>query len=182
MTIEVLGLGESLSNYKPKGNITIGVNDIFKYHAVDHLVLLDPPFKFNPERLKTICESTPKIFHSHKPEWATITKSIFRRITLTLGGRGKLKQLDGPDFCYSNNSPYVACVLAYKLGAKKIILHGADFNTHKSFNDPLKKEMLQNAIKDFKNLFDEFSKRKVYLSVGSEASSLSQVIPVERTL
>ena len=38
MKIDVLGLGESLKEYKPSKNKTIGVNDIFKHHKVDYLV------------------------------------------------------------------------------------------------------------------------------------------------
>ena len=59
MLAKVLGLGPTIKYYKPERNcITIGVNDIFKYHYVKYLIIRDLPESFSNERLKIIEIST----------------------------------------------------------------------------------------------------------------------------
>ena len=76
-------------------------------------------------------------------------------------GRGNIKEIESENYCYSNNSPYVAVVLAYKLGATTINIYGVDFNTHKNFKD----NMLLAAIKDFKVLFDYLKSKGIKINV-----------------
>ena len=65
MKVDILGLGESLKEYSPSDNITIGVNDIFKFHPVDYLVCVDNPQRFSAERFNTIINSNHKKFYTH---------------------------------------------------------------------------------------------------------------------
>ena len=172
MTIEVLGLGESIKNYKPNGNITIGVNDIYKYVKTDYIVMVDPPNRFNEaDRLKTIMESTPKKFYCNHV-WNVPN---FELITLA-SPRGELGKLDTKEYCYSNNSAFVACILAYKMKAKEIVLHGVDFVNH---NQLCHQNNLNRIIKDFTNLRNEFERRNVKLYVSSSYSLLSKILQLK---
>lgn len=170
MTIDVLGLGETVREYKPTGNITVGVNDIFKYFPVDYLVLADPPQRFpEPDRFKTIMESTPKKFLCPK-KWPV---DNFEFIQLS-AGRGMFKDFD-TTYAFSNNSPFIACVHAYKLGAKEIHLYGADFNTHETLSNEQSKKTI---LKHYKELRLELLKRGCELKVSSKKSLLSSILPL----
>ncbi len=175
MRVSVLGLGRTLEKYhKWDGlEVTIGVNDIFKYHSTDFLILLDMPRRFTKERLKTILSSQSARIVSHLPDWDKHFKSV-DRITLT-SARGDLTQLDGDAYPYSCNSPFVACVLAYRLGAKEIVLYGVDFTDHKSLSDDTHIKMIHRHYRD---LYNELKRRGVSLSVCSKESRLSEVIPI----
>jgi hypothetical protein len=126
--INVLGLGASLSLYIPDGSLAIGVNDIWSRVKTDYIVCLDKRERFIPERLKTIDESEPIIFFSQLDDWQE--RKDFEKIEL---------QPDFPNYkCPINSkklpkslcSPFVATVIAYKLGATEIHLYGVDLVNH----------------------------------------------------
>lgn len=171
MTIHILGLGESLEDYKKDENITIGVNDIHSKIKTDFVVCVDDPRAFSPERLKTIEQTKCKGFYSQVDYWKKLDN--FNKIEFNLG-RGLIDGLDNDKFCYSISSPYVATILAYKMKATEIVLHGVDFRTHKHFVDHSK----DKALNDFKKLNSAFKKRGVKLFVSSDWSDLSRFLPV----
>lgn len=169
MEAAVLGLGESLKHYIPNENITtFGVNDIFKHHVVDYLVCVDRIHKFTPIRFSYIAGSKHKKFYTHLDEWKGHVKNV-QLIKLT-GARGCIKGIESNNICYSNNSTFVAVVLAYKHGAKKINIFGADFNTHPNFKD----SKGEAALADFKKLFDYLKSKNVVVTVadGSRLKTL----------
>lgn len=174
MTIDVLGLGESIRDYRSTSNITIGVNDIYKFVKTDYLLVMDEPQKFTKERLGTILTSTPKKFYTNRTEWIGIVNNL--EIFKTAKGRGSLKDIDDQSvLCHSSNSPYVAACLAHKMGAKKIVLYGVDFNTHNVLSRP---DMLERIKKHFKDLNIALNKRGVRLFVSSDKSKLCGVLPL----
>lgn len=174
MKIHVIGLGQSLNEtIKHINGTTIGVNDVYSRLKTDYVVCVDKPQRFNPERLKTITECNPKIFYSNCIEWNF--KKEFQKLNIAQV-RSNLTTLDDVlNVPYSNNSTFVACIMAYHLGAKEIIMHGVDFKNHAQLSDS---ETLLKALSDFKNLFTEFNKRKIKLFVNSNYSELSKIIPV----
>lgn len=165
MKIDVLGLGDSFKEFTPSKNITIGVNDIYKTYKVDYLILVDKPERFTKDRLKTIIESTPLKFYSHINDWERLVPN-FCKINLAKG-RGNIEHIETQDLCYSNNSTYVAVVLAYKIGAKEINLFGIDFNNHKFIKDSI----LETTKKDFKQLINYLKSKGVKVNI-SKGSSL----------
>jgi len=175
MTIHVLGLGESLEEFKPDGNTTIGVNDIHSKHQTDYVVCVDQPSVFGKERLNTINQTKCKGFYSQIEAWRGIPN--FRLIDFARG-RGNLEELGKGRTCYSNNSTFVAAVIAFEIGATKIVMHGADFRTHPNFKSHSK----DRALSDFKELKNELNKMGVELLVGSEFSELSRFLPLFHAL
>jgi hypothetical protein len=164
MTIDVLGLGESIKEFTPKGNITIGVNDVAKHFVTDKLVVVDKPEKFTKERLQTIVDHRC-IMYTHLKEWLPYRK--VKLIDLAFG-RGNLNDIESERFCYSNNSTFVAVVLAYKLGATKINIFGADFNNHPNLDT-------KTVLIDFKKLFDYLKGKRVEITV-TKGSQLNKLI------
>jgi hypothetical protein len=178
MTINVLGLGESLVEYLKQyrrgtvqDDLSIGVNDIAATVATDFVVCVDLPEAFTFERAQTIRKTECKGFYSSVGSWSNVLN--FKSIEFN-SGRGVVDHLDNKNFCYSISSPYVAAVLAYKMGAKKIVLHGVDFRTHKNFKDA----KLIKALNDFRVLNDALKIRGVQLMVSSSFSALSEFLPL----
>ena len=170
-------MGESIHEYTVNTEVSIGVNDVNKFFPdtpADYLVCVDLPSIFTPERQRTIIESVHKKFFTHLSEWSKLVQrcQLFKLDKFP----GCLEGLDTKDVVsYSNNSAFVATVIAYKMGATDIVLYGVDFvnHHHLSRTDVLKKQIL-----DFKNLYDALQKRGVKLSVCSQYSELSKCIPV----
>ena len=172
MIIHVLGLGDSLTYYKPDGNISIGVNDIYKHIKTDYVVCIDHLTAFSKDRLEIILKTKSKSFYSQISDWGLVVPN-FKLIEFNRG-RGILNELDNEKFCYSNNSPFVACILAYKLGAKKIVLHGVDLIDHSH----IKGNSKEKALLDYKNLNKALLSRNVELFVGSEDTNLISFLPL----
>ena len=179
MTIHILGLGESLQEFIRshefgafKNDLTIGVNDIAaEFPAVDHVVCIDDPKAFNKERLDSILSTKCKGFYSQVESWKTIPN--FKLLKFQ-SGRGIIRDLDSEETPYSISSPFVAAVIAYKLGAKEIVFHGVDFRTHVNFTDHRK----EKALREIKELCVELIKKEVDCFVGSDWSELSRFLPI----
>lgn len=163
MIANILGLGESIKHYtKNKDEITIGVNDIYRYFEVDYFICVDRPHKFEDIRLNAIIDN-PAPLYTHLSDWHKLRNNV-KLIELSTG-RGTLKELDSYKFCHSNNSTYIAVILAYKLGATQINLYGVDFNSHKHIKD----NVLEVAINDFKALFKELRSKQIKINITKES-------------
>jgi hypothetical protein len=137
--IHVIGLGESAKHFKPDGHLTIGVNDV---EGCGRNVCVDRPSVFNTERLKAIESLKVDLFFTHLEDWNYLPR--VKKI--------KLKNIAAHndrwnDFIpSSNNSPFVACGVAYHFyGATEIKLWGVDFNDHPNIKD----EMREQSVRDY---------------------------------
>ncbi len=147
LKVSVLGLGPSLSLYKPDGSITVGVNDIWSKVKTDYIVCIDFPFRFTEERLATINESRPIKFISHLDDYAS--RPDFERIELLPYFPNYVCQLNLPQYPKSLVSPFIACAVAFKyLHATEINLYGADMVNHPN----IKLDDQQRIINHFRNL------------------------------
>lgn len=124
------------------------------------------------DRINTIVKSTPLKFFTNRKEWENVKGYQFINLAQV---RGSLKELRSDKVCYSNNSPFVACVMAYKMGAKEIVLHGVDLVDHHALS---KTEQFARAINDFKNLNNELKRDRVKMLVSSKYSKLSDFLPL----
>lgn len=175
MKINVIGLGKTRHTANKLGGVmmSVGVNDIFRYCYVDHVVILDYPSRFTPERLDVIKKSTPLSVITHIAEWQKYFSNV--QVIKLAKFRGDISELDTLAYPYSISSPYVACVHAYKLGASEIIMHGVDYTEHPTLSES---DKLKTTKRNFYDLFVALQKRGVGLFVSSNGSALSSVIPV----
>ncbi len=146
--IAILGLGYSLNEFDPKEfEYSIGVNDIWRYHKTNAVVVLNNAKEFTAERLKIINECTPEVFYSQIVAWDK--RKDFQKIDILPGYPDRICSLDQPAFCKSFTSPFVAAQIAYKYYfAEEIHLFGVDLTNHQHVNGSL-------AVKSklhFKNL------------------------------
>ena len=130
----VIGLGESRNLFNSSEyELSIGVNDIWRYVHTDYVVCVDYPRIFTPDRIKVINESKPKIFFSQFFQWNT--RSDYEKIYITAGYPDFVCNLDQPAYCKSYCSPFIAAQVAYKrFGASEIHLFGVDLLNHPHLN------------------------------------------------
>lgn len=130
-SIACLGLGPSLNLFNPADfEMSIGVNDIWKYFESEAVVCLDKRSAFTAERLLTIDNCKPKAFYSQIVNWDT--RPDFHKIELFHHYPNHECILDYPQFNKSYCSPFVACQIAFRYyGAMDIHLFGVDLTNHK---------------------------------------------------
>lgn len=121
-----MGLGPSIVDYKGEAGLRFGVNDIFKRHEVDHLVVQNFPDQFEPGRQYWIRRARPQIFHSSVEAWKDVPN--WKKMDL-LSPRGKVDFKD-PRISYSVFSPFSCLDLAVKMGASRILVFGVDIIGH----------------------------------------------------
>lgn len=144
------------------------MNDIGELFTPNYLVVVDPPVAFSDKRRRQV-ENTDCPLVSQKETWINR-----EQIRIQLSGRGvdclASRGIDNK-INHSITSPYVACIVAFCLGAKRIGLLGVDF-TDNHFNNNDGKHNLTNRLaeieKDFGNLCDAL---KMY---GCELVNLSE--------
>lgn len=174
-TIHVLGLGPSLKEFVPDGNITIGVNDIYRYHAADYVLCIDPVVVFSRDRVNGIISGTQKKFFTNRKGWLPLVKNYEHIKTMSIGeckeGMPELKQ----NLIHSTNSTFVAACMAYRMGANRIILHGVDLTSHPKLG---RAGNLNRTINDFVKLGKGLNYLDVQLIVSSRQSILSNYLPV----
>jgi hypothetical protein len=172
MDAHVLGLGESLKFYNGQG-VSFGVNDIWSKYKSDYVVCIDARSSFTATRLHHIENCEPIHFYSQYQEYRNVKGFQLIRTT----GRYKEGDCDRNGIAYSVCSPFVACIIAYKQGAKTITLHGVDMNNHHASKN---KAWMTHFMNDFKQLRDDLLKKDVHLFVGHPASKLSEILKVKR--
>jgi hypothetical protein len=148
MKIAILGLGPSLKNFNaPDFDLSIGVNDIWRYVKTDVVVCLDYPNIFPHDRLKVINECKPKAFYSQIVAWDT--RPDFVKINFLPGYPDNFVQFETPTLHKSLCSPFVAAEIAYKYYfADEIHLFGVDLIGHPNLTG----ELCTKIKLHFKNL------------------------------
>jgi hypothetical protein len=136
--MNILGLGESLSNYVDDGRLTIGVNDIYRYQYADIVLTMDKPARFSHERLQVMERCLPDIFYSPHKEWQCHPR--FRMLNL-MSIRSEIPAhfwMNGY-YPHSNNSVFTAVAIGISeaiLGKDKTIkVYGFDLANHNQLSD-----------------------------------------------
>lgn len=162
MICQVLGLGESIKDFKEYEGYRIGVNDIYQYTYCDRVVVVND-FKKLPERKHYIDTCRPldglwsqlRCWQYH-PDYRKLSfqpwNGVFKDKTVFSG----------------KSSPFIALTMAYSIGFKEIVLWGVDMNTHNVIKDRTKIVELNN----FTTFITQIEKRGVKVFKGSEYSAL----------
>lgn len=186
----VLGNGRSILSLPANINVTtIGVNDIELFMTPTYLVLTDNPNRFgvpSSKRRKRI-ESTKSKFVFVFDKWWTFKTDDdkpldYKRVVIKLGKKGKLNNLDSIDTVdYSITSPYVAAILAYKMGASEIGIIGVDFTDGHFYKQDdgqhpiVKGSRISEVESHFKELVRVLEERGVRVWNLSEESILTSI-------
>ena len=169
----VCGIGPSLKQINLddyKDHYIIGVNDIERFIKPNYIVVVDRLNTFPSNRKMAILNSECEdIFVNNSQFSREIGRSIFnpsKLIEISLINISKDPYLDGNKIVFSNNSTFVACDIARRMGGIDIKLIGVDFTGHKSLDN--EKQILR-INKDFE-VFNKACKTK-----GVKLTNISKI-------
>jgi hypothetical protein len=156
--ISVLGLGPSLSLFNPSDfDLSIGVNDIWRYHHSEVVVCVDARQNFTRDRMKVIDECKPKTFYSQMATYQT--RPDYQKIEILSSYPDVTCDLSGYKFQRSFCSPFIAVQIAFRwYDTKEIHLFGVDLLNHPHIDSAmcdrikvhfmnLKRELLKDECK-----------------------------------
>lgn len=116
--------------------MSIGVNDIWKYHKCEVVVCLDERRNFTKERMQVIDDCRPQIFYSQLDCYRGRTD--FNRIEILPSYPDVTCDLSLSKFQKSFCSPFVAVQIAYRYyDTNDIHLFGIDMVNHPHLNTKL---------------------------------------------
>lgn len=176
----VAGCGPSAQGFvPPEGSIVLGVNDADRYQRCDYLLLANNWNEFPEERQRVIASTPARIVFYHY-------KRIERELAPVLGRErlvsyrfacsGLSRRGDGIAFDFSNSSPYIACLAAEYLGARRIGLIGVDLVDHALGRG----SRMFRVEKDFRHLVSALADRGVELVNYSQETRL-EAVPLAQT-
>jgi hypothetical protein len=178
-SIVVCGCGTSVAQFKDYSDkfVTIGVNDIGRLFDPDYLVVLNDIESFSGDRFFYVKENNAHYVFTHIKNLAINEPEKLVKLKL-----GRFRALDlnnkyksGHIIDYSTNSPYVACVLAYYMGAKNIGLIGVDFTENHFFAETGNHSLsarLPKIVEEYKMLSDALHSNGVGLYNLSPTSKI----------
>jgi hypothetical protein len=173
--ILVLGCGTSLKkiteidNYK--GLITIGVNDIGRMLDPTYLLVVDSPKKFMGIRHDVIFNSKSEYVFTQLNAWDIKQKE--KLVMFKLGNKSLSNIKNEMVIDYSNSSPYMAAILAHKMGSNRIGMLGVDFTPNHFYaedgdHDLIRRKRFAQVEEGFKALHAKLA------SLGTELFNLSE--------
>lgn len=173
----VVGCGESakLAVNLPDHIITIGVNDIGRLFWPDYLVVIDPSSKFKGIRKDVVHNNKCKYMFTQLQSWKPASMN---RVLIELKSR-KLEYINHPYYIdYSNHSPYVAAMIAFKMGAKEIGFLGNDFADNHFYEKDGTHNLISNNKRkvieeDYRKMRSAFNNRGTKLWTLSESNTIS---------
>lgn len=175
-TFIVAGCGSSINSFSDFSKYyVIGVNDIERVLTPDFLVVVNDYRTFTRGRWDWVKNSTSPVIFSHLSPPGPIDRSG-HLAHIKIGNRGNvnLDKFDSVD--HTLNSPYMAAIIAYQLGASKIGIVGVDFTPNHFFGDTGTHKLSRN-LKTIDSEYDilgkELTKRGVKIANLSMESGIS---------
>lgn len=175
-TFIVAGCGSSINYFNDLSKYyIIGVNDIERVLVPDFLVVVNDFRTFTRGRWDYVKESTSPVIFSHLDNPGPITRSShLAKIKTGERNQARLDQFQVVD--HTMNSPYMAAIIAYQLGATKIGMIGVDFTNDHFFS----KSGSHKLSKHIKNIDAEYGLLRENLEKkGVKVANLSPISQLE---
>jgi hypothetical protein len=171
----VCACGVSLNDYANFDNhVTIGVNDAGKQVWCKYLVVVNEPSTFKFKRWPDVQSNNSEFVFTHLSNLPIDNPE--RRIVVNLGKYEGI-DLDNYGFIdYTTNSPYMAIVIAYQMGAKKIALVGVDFTENHFFGETGRHQIMRE-IERIKEQYSNLG--KALTEKGIKIANLSKTSLIE---
>lgn len=171
-TFIIAGCGTSLKYYNDFSKyFVIGVNDIERILTPDFLVVVNDYRTFTRGRWDYVRESLSPVIFTHLDNPGPITRAS-NISKIKIGGRNNPNLEDLTKVDYTMNSPYMAAIIAYQLGARKIGMVGVDFTEDHFFANTGSHKLSKNV----KNIDQEYLVLKNNLeSRGVKVANLSPI-------
>lgn len=175
-TFIVAGCGSSINYFTDLSNYyVIGVNDIERILTPDFLVVVNDFRTFTRGRWDYVKDSLSPVIFSHLDNPGPITRSShLAKIKVGERNQARLDQFESVD--HTMNSPYMAAIIAYQLGATKIGIIGVDFTNDHFFS----KSGTHKLSKHIRNIDEEFGVLRSNLEKkGVKVANLSTISQLE---
>jgi len=174
-TFIVAGCGSSLNYYSDFSKYyVIGVNDIDRILTPDFLVVVNDFRTFMRGRWEYVQNTLSPVIFTHLDNPGPIVRSShIAKVKIGSRNSPNLDNLTVVD--YTMNSPYMAAIIAYQLGAKKIGMIGVDFTQDHFFSNTGTHKLskhLRNIDQEYGVLRAELEKRGVKVANLSPISLL----------
>lgn len=175
-TFIIAGCGASLNYYTDFSKYyVIGVNDIERILTPDFLVVVNDHRTFMRGRWEYVRDSMSPVIFTHLENPGPITRAS-HLCKIKIGNRNNPNLDDLSLVDYTMNSPYMAAIIAYQLGAKKIGMVGVDFTNDHFFSNT----GTHKLSKHVKNIDLEYSVLRNNLeSRGVKVANLSPISLLE---
>jgi len=175
-TFIVVGCGSSINYFTDLSNYyVIGVNDIERILTPDFLVVVNDFRTFTRGRWDYVRDSLSPVIFSHLDNPGPITRSShLAKIKVGERNQARLDQFQSVD--HTMNSPYMAAIIAYQLGATKIGMIGVDFTNDHFFT----KSGTHKLSKHIRSIDAEFGVLRSNLEKkGVKVANLSSISQLE---
>jgi hypothetical protein len=171
----IAGCGSSINSYRDfSDHYVIGVNDIERILTPDFLVVVNEIGTFMRGRWQYVDKTLSPVIFSHLDNPGPIERSE-NIVNIKLGERDSLNLDDLTKVDFTTNSPYMAAIIAYQMGASKIGIVGVDFTNHHFFSDTGTHRLSKNIVSidsQYMKLRIELEKRGVKVANLSSISAL----------
>ena len=171
----IAGCGSSLNHYTDFSKYyVIGVNDIERILTPDFLVVVNDYRTFMRGRWEYVKESLSPVIFTHMENPGPITRSS-NLCKIKIGSRNSPNLDNFTSVDYTMNSPYMAIIIAYQLGAKKIGMVGVDFTNDHFFSNTGQHKLskhLRNIDLEYSVLKENLEKKGVKVANLSPISLL----------
>jgi len=170
-TFIICGCGTSINNFTPDGkSILFGVNDINRKLQTKYLICVNEPHTFKRGRFEWVQNHTSEYFFTHLRNLSPVKHEA--TVYFDLGTRDGAGIDNIGEIDYTTNSPYMAVIIAYQLGATKIGLIGIDL-TPDHFFDKTGDHLLTSR---YDAVNEEYRKlAAALLSKGVKVANLSNI-------
>jgi hypothetical protein len=168
----VCGCGVSLNQYDNfDGNVVIGVNDAGRKIDCKYLVVVNEPKGFKWDRWKYIENNDSEYVFTHIKNLPLINSKT--KVVINLG-KPNGTNLDNYGFIdYTTNSPYMAIIIAYQMGARKIGMIGVDFIQDHFFGKTGTHQIMREIdliIEQYSNLGKALTEKGIRIANLSQSS------------
>lgn len=171
----VAGCGESINSFDDFSDFfVIGVNDIERILTPDFLVVVNDYRTFMRGRWEWVRESLSPVIFSHLDNPGPITRKD-HLVKISLGERNILNLDRKERVDHTMNSPYMAAIIAYQMGAKKIGIVGVDFTQNHFFEKTGAHKLNKHSKsinEEYKKLGEELKRRGIKIANLSSISNI----------
>ena len=171
----VCGCGVSLNDFIPDDkSILFGVNDVNRKINTKYLLCVNEPFTFKRGRFEWIANHTSEYLFTHLRSLEINNHETL--VYFQLGERDGYAIDNIGRIDYTANSPYMAAIIAYQMGASKIALIGVDLTQHHFFaetGDHLLTNRSEIVNEEYKKLGDALISKGVKIANLSPISKIT---------
>ena len=171
----ICGCGVSINEFNPdEKSILFGVNDINRKFPTKYLLCVNEVHTFKRGRFEFIQEHKSERLFTHikhlpisRPETAVFFQ-LGERDGFAIDNIGRID--------FTANSPYMAAIIAYQMGASKIALIGVDLTMHHFFGETgkhLLTDRSQVVNEEYRRLGEALNNKGVKIANLSSQSKIS---------